>query len=95
MRFETEGTWVLDGTELNVSNTQKYVTDRMRLTIRDLQFSDEGNYTCVFVQDGQHFVSLGDVLRIVGEEVREWEEGEGGGGRRRKGKVGGGVGGRK
>jgi hypothetical protein len=79
VQLTTSRTWALNDTPLNLSNSDKYSisADGTQLTVRDLQFSDEGNYTCVFMQDEQQFVSPGNILRIVGKgrgRERGWED---------------------
>lgn len=79
IRSDTVSTWLLNGSEVDISSSQKYsvTTDGTQLTVRDISYSDEGNYTCRFVQDSELFLSLGDVLRIVGKffqsQLVEWE----------------------
>lgn len=72
--LETPATWLHNGTELDSSNSQKYdiTASGTELQIMDIGYSDEGNYNCRFVQDGEITLSPGDVLRIVGEFGMVW-----------------------
>ena len=62
-------TWHLNGTTLDITQSRKYSvnTAGTSLTIFNIQYSDEGNYTCQFRQNAEVLVSQACTLRVVGK----------------------------
>ncbi len=60
--------WHLNGTPLNFE-LEKYSvkSDGTMLSINNIVYSDEGDYTCQFHQNGGVFEAPAVTLRVVGE----------------------------